>query len=324
MTVNDPSSEPSRPIFDAPNAGLPVAVFAYKRVERARAVLGAVHRYRPTAIVYVVDGPKAGDEAAVAETREAVDKFVWDCPVVKVFRERNQGVRSSIEEGLDLFFARYPRGVILEEDCFPSQDFFRFAEVGLGKYQSYDHVGMIAGTNFLSATPRKGTHGLFSEGHIWGWGSWADRWFAYRTAPVTLASSKNAKRYYGLSWPYRRHLVRLAEDGTLNSWAIPWLLFLAETGRLCLIPTVNLVTNTGHDISGTHTSGRSRFAGLPLFALGPEVNLPNHVTHDRAYQSHYAIRLSLEHLLHTSRRPLVQAIRKYLRLVPLSKRRSLG
>jgi hypothetical protein len=300
----------------------PVLVLGFNRADKARAVLEAVHAGKPSAVYFVVDGPRTGrgDESKVAEVQNVIGEFQWKCPVQTTFHSENVGVKRAMSEALDWFFANESRGAVLEDDCLPSPDFFRFVALALRKYESNADVGMVAGTNFLGSVRRDHYDAIFSEGHIWGWATWADRWQQHRDTPINLADVKNAPTYYGVGWPYRRRLANLAEKGHLDSWAIPWLLFLAEAQLYCAIPTRNLVSNVGHGADGTHTSGGSRFADLRTGMMPSVIRLPDIVIPDRTYQFRYASGIRLEHAVHVVRRPAVQVIRFVLSKVRRSTR----
>lgn len=289
---------------------LDVLVLAYKRPENLRAVLSAVHRARVGSLTVTVDGPRVGDELGVAATRAVVDEFVWDCPVRLRFHPTNLGVKHAMMDALDDFFQHHSFGVVLEDDCFPAPDFFRFFSYAAEAYSDRKEVGMVSGTNFLQRYHADITDILYTEGHIWGWGTWSDRWGEYRAAPTY--DPIRARKYYGPGWPYRRMLIKKAEAGNLDSWAIPWLYDIASRGLLCVTPSVNLVTNVGHNAGGTHTSGRSRFANLPLFSLGPEIRDTRDIQLDRGYRLRYAAGLGVEHIIHSARRPVVRTVRRFV------------
>lgn len=290
---------------------IPVLVLAFRRPNQTRAVLRAVHQASPSHVYLVVDGPRPGrdEESEVQKVRELIDEFDWKCPVTRLFNERNLGTKASMELGLDQFFSRETRGVVLEDDCLPNADFFRFVEAALSKYQEDMRVGLVTGTNFLGVTERLGTDVIFGEGHIWGWATWANRWNDYRACPRTAKPWKEAKRYYGPSWRYRSRLIRRFQSGVLDSWAIPWLLHLAQTAQVCAIPTRNTIANIGHGLASTHTTGGSRFASLPRLGLPAVLRMSDEVEVDAGYRWRYAIGLETERAWHTCRRPIVNVLR---------------
>jgi len=296
---------------------IPVMVLAHSRPQFTRQVLAAASAAKPSAILFVVDGARDGhgEDEAVAAVRDLFHEFEWDCPADTLFFQENVGVRAAMTQGLDLFFASHAAGAILEDDCLPAPGFFKFVEAALDKYVAEPNVGMISGTNMLVRSSKSASEAFFSEGHIWGWATWRDRWQNHRAEDLKLSDVRNAPRYYGIGWPYRRRLIERSERDELNSWAIPWLYHLAEHMQYCLIPPHNLVRNVGHSEQGTHTSGASRYSNLVVGGGATDIGLPDKVVPNREYQRRYAIGLQLESFIHRARRPLVHFARRLLQLV---------
>jgi len=290
----------------------PVLILGFNRPEKIRLILQAVHEYGPSALYYAVDGARSeAEEELVGAVRAVVDEFAWECSVHRLFSKTNLGSRYAVQRAVSAFFSRESDGLILEDDCLPAPDFFRFCEKGLDRYKNDSAVGMIAGTNFLGKFANREWDALFSDGHIWGWATWADRWEGQSVLVGDSArSASNLRKYYGVGWPYRRRLIDRYRQGKLDAWDIPWLASLAKRGMWCLIPTRNLVTNIGHGIGGTHTTGASQFADIEAYELPENIQLPSEVAPTRAYQRTYALRLRGEALLHRARRPLVSGVRR--------------
>jgi hypothetical protein len=284
-----------------------VLVLGFNRPDETRLVLKAVNEYGPSVLYFAVDGPRSPlEQIQVDLVRSAIDDFTWQCPIVRVFSADNRGSKASMIHALDTAFSDASTCIILEDDCLPSQDFFRFCEAGLSQYEQIMSVGMISGTNFLTKFSNGPYDGLFSDGHIWGWATWKNRWQSERDAKI---DNSELRSYYGLGWPYRRRLIAQANAKELDAWDIPWLSSLAARRMWALIPTHNLVTNIGHGVSGTHTTGGSRFANVPLLPLPKEISLPSKVDPNRHYQRRYAALLRFEDLVHRARRPIIALVR---------------
>ena len=48
----------------------------------------------------------------------------WDCEVKTLFRDKNLGCKYAVSSAIDWFFENEEMGIILEDDCLPSQSFF--------------------------------------------------------------------------------------------------------------------------------------------------------------------------------------------------------
>jgi hypothetical protein len=70
--------------------------------------------------------------------------------------------------------------IILEDDCLPHTDFFRFCEEMLERYRGDSRFGCISGTNFDPPNRRTEYSYYFSQlGGIWGWATWRAAWRKY-------------------------------------------------------------------------------------------------------------------------------------------------
>ena len=71
----------------------------------------------------------------------------WPCEVKTLFREKNLGCKLAVSSGIDWFFENEGMGIILEDDCFPSQSFFWFCEELLERYKD-DRIRDIISNKF--------------------------------------------------------------------------------------------------------------------------------------------------------------------------------
>jgi hypothetical protein len=78
---------------------------------------------------------------------------------------------------LDWFFEHEEAGIILEDDCLPHPDFWRFCSELLDKYADDDRVFMISGDNFQEGKRvSDDSYYVSALTHIWGWAAWRRSW----------------------------------------------------------------------------------------------------------------------------------------------------
>src|SRR5947207_2486082 len=109
----------------------PVAIIIFRRPEFTERVLQAVARIRPSKLLVVADGPRpdcAGEAEACAAARAVVDRFDWDCEVLKNYSETNLGCGRRPATGIDWVFENVEEAIILEDDCVPDSSFFFFCQ----------------------------------------------------------------------------------------------------------------------------------------------------------------------------------------------------
>jgi GR25 family glycosyltransferase involved in LPS biosynthesis len=117
----------------------PVVFLIFNRPQHTKRVFAEIRNARPDRLLIVADGARTADEQVrVDETRAIVDNIDWNCRVERRYSDTNLGCRRSVSSGLDWAFSLVDRAIILEDDCLPSQDFFRFCDELLTHFQ-HDH-----------------------------------------------------------------------------------------------------------------------------------------------------------------------------------------
>lgn len=212
--------------------------------------------------VYVASDGLTGDpeiDHNVLESRWIIENAIdWDCNVETLFRHHRLGCKSSVSQAIDWFFSHVGEGIILEDDCLPRESFFSYCELMLEKFRTDEKIMMITGRNELGKWLSEDYDFFYSDGGIWGWATWANRWIHY-DGEINGISNKNTvrkvKSFFGnaLFFQLLPGFVA-AKKGRVDSWAFPWKWQRALRGGLSVTPTVNLVENIGiGDADATHT-----------------------------------------------------------------------
>lgn len=254
----------------------PVVMFVFNRPSLAARVLAAVRRVRPARLFFIADGPRGGVEAdqdACHECLELAKSVDWPCDVVISAASTNLGLARRVSSGLTDVFAREDRAIILEDDCVPCIDFFRFCDALLHHYALDNRVGMISGDNFQLGRHEISDSYYFSRfTHIWGWATWRRAWkefdpnielwpeFKRRDFLRAAVTSPRQHRYWAAIFD------RNFADPSL-SWAYPWTFASWANNFLSVVPAVNLVSNVGFGSTASNTRRPNRFASLPTEAM---------------------------------------------------------
>ena len=109
----------------------PILFLIFNRPETTKKVFSAIKKARPTRLYIAADGPRSdySNEAENCEIARSIATNVdWDCEVKKLFRDQNIGCRLAVSQAIDWFFEQEPEGIILEDDCVPEDNFFRFCQ----------------------------------------------------------------------------------------------------------------------------------------------------------------------------------------------------
>jgi hypothetical protein len=100
----------------------------------------------------------------------------WKCDVKTLFREKNLGCKLAVADAVTWFFKNVEQGIILEDDCLPSQSFFGFCEEILDKYKDDRRVMHFTGTNLMKKMNIKEKLFFYEAGGSWGVGNLERAW----------------------------------------------------------------------------------------------------------------------------------------------------
>ena len=268
----------------------PVLVLGFNRPDTTRHVLESLRRFRPGALFFAVDGPRAdrqGENEQVAAVRRLADTIDWDCEVRTLFRDKNLGCKTAVSDAITWFFHNVEAGIILEDDCVAHPSFFPFATELLGRYKSDNRVLMISGDNFQRERERSVYSYYFSRyTHIWGWATWRRAWRHYdhrmsrwpelrnRGWLLDILKDRAAADYW----------TRVFDDTFAernSSWAYRWTYSAWVNDALTILPCVNLVSNIGFGDIATHARDRkNKLAALPVEEMGLPLRHPERVSRE--------------------------------------------
>lgn len=267
----------------------PVAMIVFRRPDLTRKVFEQVRYYQPSVLYVIADGPRLNvpdDVSAVSETRKIFEEVDWDCNVVRVFADKNLGLRNRVISGLDEVFSHEQSAVILEDDCLPSEDFFAFSSQMLERYSEQEQVALVSGNNFAPSKELANGYYFSSHANIWGWATWARVWQGFRLEKEPAGWSEEDITRIAARIPGRlkrrefSSLLRAAR--TLDSWAISFAAYCYDRGLLSVVPRANLVTNVGFGADSTHTKFESYADEIPVGELSFPLQHPSEIKVDKA------------------------------------------
>lgn len=249
----------------------PVAFLIYNRPEYTTRVFAEIARARPPKLLIVADGPrpnKQGDREKCTAARAVIQQVDWHCELLTNFANENLGCRRRVSSGLDWVFATVDQAIILEDDCVPTQSFFKFCEELLTMYKSDERVMHIGGNNFLlDHTPRRSGYYFSRYPHIWGWASWRRAWSHYDVDLKRWSgtTNKNAFLRFFPTKSEREFWIKTWNDVCtykIDTWDYQWVFACVARNALSVVPAVNLVSNIGFGSTATHTNSQHPAANL--------------------------------------------------------------
>lgn len=278
-------------------ADTPVLLLTWRRPHTLRHVIDAIRPIAPGHLFVASDGPRADrpEEAAqVAATRRLIDDAIdWPCRIERRYSDVHQGCHLGVSRAITWFFEQVEAGIILEDDCVPHPDFFRWTTELLAHYRDDTRVWCLSGGNRQDGAWRGEASYFFGRiPLVWGWATWRRcwmhyddtlaRWPALRDGGLleTLFEDPRERQYWRTIWQ------RLVDEGTPDSWAYRWVFTCVSQGGLTAMPNRNLVANIGFGDDATHTR-TARFATPIDQGLDDPITHPAVVRRSAEADAHY-------------------------------------
>src|SRR5665647_1896663 len=107
----------------------PVLFIIFNRPDTTQRVWDEIRRAKPARIFVAADAFREGneDEFKRCEQVRAIVKDVdWECDVQYLFQDINLGCKLGVSTAINWFFDHVDEGIILEDDCLPHPDFFKY------------------------------------------------------------------------------------------------------------------------------------------------------------------------------------------------------
>jgi hypothetical protein len=261
-----------------PSFDTPVLLLLFNRPQHTAAVIARLREIKPTRVFVHCDGPRAdrpGESEKVAAVRREVEKIDWPCAIQTLYREENRGLRLGVANALDWFFGEVEQGIVLEDDCLPDPSFFPFCVELLERFAQDTRVMHIGGSNVAEIRTRHLPASYFFSrfAFVWGWAGWRRAWQHMSLQLDGLdefEQNNGAERITPdpMAQVYLLDKFQATRSGRNNSWAYAWFYSINRCGGVCIVPSVNLVQNTGiGDAGATHTTKANPTAGLRAASL---------------------------------------------------------
>lgn len=291
----------------------PVLFLVFNRPNPTQKVFNAIRGVRPKYLFLASDGCRNNnhdDRLKNSQVKDIIKNVDWDCEVKTLFRDYNLGCKQAVSQAITWFFNHVDQGIIIEDDCLPSNSFFYFCESLLDKYKFNERIGQISGFNGLGSYQKDACSYHFSNfGSIWGWATWKRAWDSYDVDMKGYPHIKDAD--------YLRNIINDKEElknrikafdqtynGLIDTWDYQWIFCRLVNRYLIILPYKNLVQNIGFNSDATHTKfDNSNFSSLNSY----EINFP------LVHPSHYCPDLNFELRLKRAKKlTLMQKIRNKL------------
>src|SRR6478736_6693547 len=247
----------------------PVLLIIFNRPLPTQKVFEAIRKQKPERLYIAADGPRAhkpGEEIKCEAARHIATQIDWDCEVHTLFRTENLGCGRGPASSISWFFEHETEGIILEDDCLPSDSFFTFCTELLEKYRDDTRVMEIGGNNLEQPEWREPDYSYTFSNliYIWGWATWRRAW-KYHDFLMGHYEEVNNKKYLENSYDtiYEKDFFSYVFDKMHKGdqrtnrdyiWDYQWQFACQINSGLTIVPNRNLVVNIGIGSDATHTT----------------------------------------------------------------------
>ena len=241
---------------------VPAVLFiVFKRPETTRRVFESIRAAQPPVLYIAADGPRVsrvGEADLCATVRQIAQAVNWPCRVELKLREQNVGIKTNVSQAITWFLDAEGEGIILEDDCCPSPEFFHFAATMLKTYRTDTRIYHISGSCFQPKKRGKASYFFSRYNHGWGWATWKRAWdrcdLSMETVDAFLHEAKRTLFWH--SKQERRYWTKIFHEqkaGHIDTWDYQWKYTLWRDGALAIYPNANMVSNLGFSNEGTNT-----------------------------------------------------------------------
>lgn len=270
----------------------PIAFIIFNRPDLTERVFERIRIAAPSKLYLICDGPRDIVEKQLTdEVRAIVNKVDWSCKVYKIFSEVNLGCKRRVLTGLNEVFEKEETAIIIEDDCLPAQDFFRYCEEVLNYYGNNSEFGTVNGTSFFSIlgnSESKFSYAFTRLCVVWGWATTRRVWKMVDGDIREWDALENTKWIESIfkKQPEIAHAARRMFFHTKNgvdAWSYALLFTLLKNNLKCIHPYSNLISNIGFDERATHTKDKTRYSNLPLESISNPIFHPPSIEVDVRY-----------------------------------------
>ena len=252
---------------------LPVLILGYMRFDGILRNLDACQKAGISRVYLALDGPKDLYSRELQNYQLGRIRNFAEVHGIKLrLRQRhsNAGLAVAVIEGISWFFESEEFGAILEDDLEISSEFFLFVVQALDAFKNNQTIALVSGNNFqLDTSSRQvcATHYPL----IWGWATrralWNDFLSSLRSPLIPKINWKLPHSVNAFWWT----AARQSREGLVDSWAMSFSNYIRMRDLICILPPVNLISNTGVDDYAIHSNSSDQFVNFPIGKLDSEL-----------------------------------------------------
>lgn len=256
---------------------IPFLIIGFLRTDNILKLVNSISEQSDSRIYISIDGPRSIKEKEIQDL--LIEKINEKKKVIKndVFirhHRKNLGIGCGVVSAIDWFFESVEFGVILEDDLEISGSLIAYVEIVRKILLENNDIWMASGTRVSPIQDRK-TITASNYPQIWGWMTSKEKWNEIRKA-MLREKKYQIKNLFSYKSNYFLVGARRVFAGKIDTWDIPIAYEMYMNKKKCLLPPVNLITNTGNDNLSTHTTIAEPSVYLPRYLID-EITLPDKI-----------------------------------------------
>lgn len=282
----------------------PILFIIFNRYDTEIQVFNKIKDIKPKQLFIAADGPRENrkdDDEKCKKARSIIDLIDWDCEVKTLFREKNLGCGKGVSGAISWFFENVEKGIILEDDCIPNDDFFIYCQDLLERYKDDDRISVVSGTNNEMTSNTNYSYYYSVNAQIWGWATWKRVWNNYRYDINDFDKhvlKQKIKKYAStigerILLNYRLSMIssnKVMEKRHVDTWDYQAYMSFLMKDYLAIIPQKCLISNVGFGEDATHTNNISESKTYETHSILPLIyndEVKRDLDVDKAYYKKY-------------------------------------
>lgn len=223
-------------------------------------------------LYFAIDGPRndaerllvdqVEEEVKAFSSQHKLDSIIWKSKV-------NQGCKLGVSQTISRVLKIEESVIILEDDCVPSKSFLPYCDYLLDLYKTDTQVFMINGTSFVDVPDTANQFRSSKCAFVWGWATWKRAWANYDIGMKDLDNNSgkgvlNAiSEYFGKDSEALIQLISTVHNQNIDTWDAQWVYTIWKNHGRTIIPSINLISNTGFGLDSTHTRIITKLSNRP-------------------------------------------------------------
>jgi hypothetical protein len=253
----------------------PVLILAYRRLDSLINIIEGLKKIGCREIYISCDGPDRSNQfdANFLKVQGYLNSLKSTNEIEYRIRIQSEhfGCAVNVLSSVDWFFSNVSFGVVLEDDCIPSEQFFKFIDHSKNVFMENREIWFICGTQAVPSFYFSDSWVLSDYPQLWGWATSSERWKEMKLQLLNhrFLSEKDSTIDY-FERVYWNAGSRRALEGFTDVWDTVIVQLMRGNGKLALLPNKNLVINIGDDTFATNVNG----VKLHLYSKTYSFNFP--------------------------------------------------